>query len=184
MTLTRQCRLFAIGSTLFALGAAPGFAAHAGTGATNVACFAGSSFFTAAAYLQLTRSGPRWTSEWASAATQFVGTVLFNLSTGSAVWVHLVSTEQRFVWSPDAAGSVAFLLSGALGLLAIPPRSRDRWAAWFNMVGCVAFAVSAVAAFVRGTGVTADALLAGAGTFSGAVCFLLAALLLLPRTPQ
>lgn len=118
MTLARQCWLFAIGSAWFAVGTAPGFSAYAGPGATNVACFVGSWFFTTAGFVQLARSGERWSAEWLSAATQFVGTVLFNLSTGSAVWAHLVSTEQRLVWTPDVVGSVAFLVSGALGLVA------------------------------------------------------------------
>jgi ABC-type cobalamin transport system permease subunit len=49
------------------------------------------------------------------------------------------------------------------------------------MAGCVAFAVSAVAAFVRLTGATEDPRLANIGTFIGALCFLAAALLGLPR---
>jgi hypothetical protein len=179
-TLTRQCWLFAVGSTLFAVGTAPGFSAVAGAGATNVACFVGSWFFTTAAALQLTLSGPRWRAEWLSAATQLVGTVLFNVSTGTAVWAHLVSTEQRLVWTPDAVGSLAFLVSGALGVAAVAPRSRDAIAAWVNMAGCVAFGVSAGAAFVRADGITEDALLANSCTFVGAACFLLAALMLLP----
>jgi hypothetical protein len=49
------------------------------------------------------------------------------------------------------------------------------------MVGCVAFGVSALGAFVRKNGVSEDALLANLGTFVGALCFLVAALLVLPR---
>jgi hypothetical protein len=63
-------------------------------------------------------------------------------------------------------------------------RSRDWQAQWVNLVGCVAFGVSALGAWVTESGVTEAALLANAGTFVGfvgAVCLLAAALLVLPR---
>jgi hypothetical protein len=44
--------------------------------------------------------------------------------------------------------------------------------------------VPAVAAFVRKSGTDADAVLANLGTFVGALCFLAAALMLLPRRPR
>jgi peptidoglycan/LPS O-acetylase OafA/YrhL len=125
---------------------------------------------------------------WYSAAVQFVGTLLFNVSTGAAVWAHAVLAERRYVWVPDATGSLFFLISGALAMMAVSAvagllefRSRDWVAGAVNLIGCVAFGVSAVAAFVRTTGVTADEWLANAGTFIGALCFLVAALIELPR---
>ncbi len=189
VTLTRQCWLFAIGSTLFAAGTAPGFASSAGAGAANVLCFIGSWFFTSAAWIQLVRSGPEGSVEWYSAAVQFGGTVLFNVSTGASVWAHAVLAERRLVWAPDATGSLAFLVSAALGIVAVTasvgrwvPTSRDWQAQWINMIGCIAFAASAAGAFVCKTGSTADEVLANLGTFLGALCFLTAALLVLPRT--
>ena len=134
--------------------------------------------------MQLVRSDPEKRLEWLSAATQFAGTVLFNVSTGSAVWAQAVTAERRFVWAPDATGSVAFLVSGVLALSAVgwfAAGSRDGLAAWINMVGCIAFGASALGAFVRPSGATADAVLANLGTFVGALCFLTAALMLLPR---
>ena len=120
---------------------------------------------------------------------QFAGTVLFNVSTGAAVWAHAVTAERRYVWAPDATGSLAFLISGALGMVAVAAtvglielRSRDWIAGAVNLIGCVAFGVSALAAFVRKTGVTADEWLANLGTFIGALCFLVAALVALPRS--
>lgn len=188
VTLTQQCWLFAIGSTLFATGTAPGFASFAGAGAANVLCFVGSWFFTSAAWIQLVRSGPEGSAEWLSAAVQFGGTVLFNVSTGASVWAHAVMAERRLVWAPDATGSLAFLVSAALGIVAVTasvgrwvPTSRDWRAQWINMIGCIAFAASAVGAFVYKTGSTADEALANLGTFLGALCFLTAALLVLPR---
>lgn len=181
-TLTRQCWLFAIGSSFFAVATAPGFPAVAGAGTTNTLCFVGSWFFTTAAWMQLVLSerGIGW---WSS-ATQFAGTLLFNLSTGASVWAHAVLAERRYVWAPDATGSLAFLISGALAVLAVvalSPKSVEWQAAWINLAGCVAFGVSALAAFVRKTGVTVDERLANFGTFVGALCFLVAALMLWPR---
>ncbi len=181
-TLTRQCWLFAIGSSFFAVATAPGFPAVAGAGTTNTLCFVGSWFFTAAAWMQLMLAGRG--VEWWSAATQFAGTLLFNLSTGASVWAHAVLAERRYVWAPDATGSLAFLISGALAVWAVAalsPKSVEWQAAWVNLTGCVAFGVSALAAFVRKTGITVDERLANFGTFVGALCFLVAALMLRPR---
>jgi hypothetical protein len=92
------------------------------------------------------------------------------------------------VWAPDALGSLAFLVSAVLGVIAVTAvvgifelKSRDWQSEWINLLGCVAFGVSALGAFVTGSGVTADAVLANVGTFIGALCFLVAALLVLPR---
>ena len=162
-----------------------------GAGLANVLCFVGSWFFTTAGWMQLVLSGPTKGIGWLSAATQFIGTVLFNISTGSALWAHAVKPERRLVWAPDALGSLAFLISGVLGVIAVTAvvgivqlKSRDWQGEWINMIGCVAFAVSALGAFVSQSGVTADALLANLGTFIGALCFLVAALVMLPRRAQ
>jgi hypothetical protein len=189
VTLARQCRLFAVGSALFALATVPGFAPTAGAAAANGLCFAGSFFFTSAAWLQLVRSRTGSRLDWLSATTQFMGTLLFNVSTGAAVWAHAVTEQRHLVWAPDMTGSLAFLVSGVLGIVAVSatvgylaPRSRDWRAQWVNMIGCLAFGASALGAFVTPHGVTEDALLADTGTFIGALCFLAAALLVLPKT--
>jgi hypothetical protein len=195
--LRRQCWLFAIGSSLFAIGTAPGFATLAGAGATNLLCFIGSWFFTSAALIQLLLSKPSMSRPWEtrsirveflSAATQFVGTLRFNVSTGAALWAHRIPARRHFVWWPDAAGSVAFLVSGALGVVAVTLtvgivrlKSREWLAAWINMLGSIAFGASAVGAFIKRTGVTEDALVANLGTFIGALCFLIAALVMRPK---
>jgi hypothetical protein len=134
---------------------------------------------------------PRLGVGWRSAAAQFAGTLLFNISTGSALWAHAVKPERRLVWAPDVLGSVAFLVSGVLGIVAVTAmvgfielKSRDWQAEWINMIGCVAFGISALGAFVTESGVTEDALLANAGTFIGALCFLVAASLVLPRLTE
>jgi hypothetical protein len=185
--LSRQCWLFVIGSTLFAIATIPGLSAIAGAGLTNLLCFIGSWFFTTAGWMQLVLSRPALRIGWLSAAAQFAGTILFNISTGASLWAHAVKPERRLVWAPDATGSLAFLVSGVLGVLAVTAvvglyemKSRDWQAEWINMIGCVAFGVSALGAFVTKTGIPEDALLANVGTFVGAVCFLVAALLVLP----
>jgi hypothetical protein len=195
--LRRQCWLFAIGSSLFAIGTAPGFAMVGGAGATNLLCFIGSWFFTGAALIQLLLSRPSKSRSWEkpsiraeflSAATQFVGTLRFNVSTGAALWAHRLPARRHFVWWPDATGSVSFLVSGALGVAAVTLtvglvqlKSRDWQAAWINMIGSIAFGASAVGAFITRKGITEDALVANMGTFVGALCFLVAALLTLPK---
>lgn len=169
----------------------PGFPAWAGPGTADALCFVGSWFFSTAALMQLLlteRADRPSPAERSSAAVQFVGTLLFNLSTGAAVLAHAATAERRYVWAPDATGSVAFLLSGVLAMIAVSAtvglvefRSREWLTAAINLAGCVAFGVSAVAAFVRVTGITADERLANLGTFLGALCFLAAALVALPR---
>ena len=168
-----------------------------GAGATNLLCFVGSWFFTGAALIQLLLSRPSKLRslktpttrlEFVSAAIQFVGTARFNVSTGAALWAHRVPTRRRFVWWPDAQGSIAFLASGVLAVLAVTltvgfvaPKSREWLTALINMIGCIAFAASAVGAFITKRVVTEDAPLANVGTFVGALCFLIAALLMLPK---
>ncbi|OBA96531.1 hypothetical protein A5662_17630 [Mycobacteriaceae bacterium 1482268.1] len=190
-TLRRQCWLFAIGSTLFAIATMPGMSPTSGAGLSNLLCFVGSWFFTTAGWMQLVLARPALGAGWFSAAVQLAGTILFNVSTGSALWAHAVKPERRLVWAPDMLGSVAFLASGVLGIVAVTAvvglvelKSRDWQAEWLNMVGCVAFGVSALGAWVTESGVTEDALLANAGTFVGALCFLVAALLVLPPKTQ
>jgi hypothetical protein len=195
--LRRQCWLFAVGSSLFAIATAPGFALVGGAGATNLLCCIGSWFFTSAALIQLWLSTPpmrrSWKklpirAGWLSAATQFVGTLRFNVSTGAALWAHRIPTRRHFVWWPDATGSISFLVSAALGIVAVTVtvglvqwKSREWQAAWINMIGSIAFGASAVGAFITRTGVTEDALVANLGTCIGALCFLVAALLIRPK---
>src|ERR1700733_15421932 len=195
--LRAQCRLFMIGSSLFAIGTAPGFAMLCGADATNLLCFMGSWFFTSAALIQLSLSRPSMSRSWdmpsiraecLSAAIQLFGTLTFNLSTGAALWAERVPARRHFVWWPDAAGSVAFLLSGALGVVAVTRtvglvrvKSRLWLAACASMVGSIAFRAPAAGPLLTRTGSVGDAHLAQTGTFIGALCFLIAALLRLPK---
>ncbi|MEE3851102.1 hypothetical protein VZC37_12210 [Gordonia sp. LSe1-13] len=197
-TPNKQCMGFMIGSALFAAGSAPGLAGMMGASAANLCFFVGAWFFTFAAFIQLVTSGPVTVpvsyspgtmvrAEWLAAATQFVGTLLFNVSTGAALQAHTIAAQKHLVWTPNAEGSVAFLISGFFVLIAYTrsdrawaPNRRDWWSGQINMLGCVAFGVSAVGAYITTSGVTVDALLANLGTFVGALCFFIASLIVYP----
>ena len=92
------------------------------------------------------------------------------------------------VWRPDALGSIAFLVASGLawyevchGWWAWRPHSMGWWITVVNLVGSIAFGVSAVAAYVVPT---TDSLrhveISNLGTFVGALCFLAGAILLCP----
>ncbi|MFZ2512075.1 MAG: hypothetical protein WAW85_13430 [Gordonia sp. (in: high G+C Gram-positive bacteria)] len=201
-TLNKQCWSFIIGSALFAIGSAPGFASAAGALSANLCYFFGAWFFTAAALIQLVRSGSvtvpvdfapgkMFRAEWLAASVQFFGTLLFNVSTTAALAPNTIKGEQHLVWNPDAGGSVAFLLSGGFVLLAFvrsgndffSPRKVDFWAGQVNFLGCIAFGVAAVGGFINSSGSTVDAAMSNWGTFIGALCFLVASAIALPSLP-
>jgi uncharacterized membrane protein len=105
---------------------------------------------------------------------QFAGTIFFNVSTFRALQPGLDSTVyDRLVWSPDALGSICFLVSGVLAYLAVrhlSRRARDWRIAVINLAGCVAFGVSAVAGYVvPSTGSALDLAAANAWTSLGAL---------------
>ena len=76
------------------------------------------------------------------------GAVAFRLRYGSGLAV-VATTETDKLWDPEA---------------------RNWRSTWLNMIGSVAFGISAVGAFVRpSTGELAEATLANLGTFVGAL---------------
>ncbi len=183
----------------FFIGPFPGFVQLVGTGADGVVFFAGSIFFTLAATLEVReatlRRGRRWGRDpsWWSAAVQFVGTLLFNLSTYDAMKDGLSTKEQNhLVWAPDLFGSAAFLISGVLAYrVATGPhllpvrRDRDWTMAAVNLAGCVFFGISAVASYVvPSSGSILDLAAANWTTVLGSACFFVGSLMLLPRSTQ
>ena len=186
---------FAIGSTCFLLGPFPGVIDLVGAEADAWIFFVGSIFFTVAAGLEVRESTVRhgrWApnASWWSAAIQFAGTLLFNLSTFDATRDSLSGQQtDRLVWAPDAFGSVCFLASGVLaywvstgGRLRPVRRDRDWTMAAINLAGCVLFGVSAIASFiVPAEGTILDLAAANLTTALGGLCFLIGALMLLPR---
>jgi len=183
--------LFAIGSTCFLVGPFPGFVELVGSAADGAVFFVGSIFFTSAATLQLVTTGnPGRGLDWWASAVQVAGTIFFNVSTFDALRQGLDTNEyDRLVWAPDAFGSICFLVSGYLAYFAVcgrlfcrPRRSREWWIAAINLLGCVAFGISAVASYViPATGSVLDLARANATTAFGALCFLIGAVLLLPE---
>lgn len=196
--------LFAIGSTLFALGVVPAYANAIGVRADGLTFFVGSVFFTSAGFLQYRsavdavpaerRRGRRvlvWlpdSVDWQATAWQSAGTLAFNVSTAVALGAAVGSDRYRHhVWRPDAVGSVCFLVASTLawfeacqGWAAWRPRSLAWWITLANLAGSVAFGVSAVAAFVQpGTTDLLSAPVSNLGTLIGAVLFLAGAVLLL-----
>lgn len=186
---------FALGSLCFLLGAIPAYANAVGP-IWDAATFAvGAVLFTLAAFVQLALSGrrpPRRDStraawwDWLSAAIQFVGTLLFNVST-VAVLLAAVRNPDRITagWIPDLWGSVAFLLSSILAVMAASRRHElwDRRArTWhgtlLNLVGSIAFMAAAIGAWVvPATGDLFSVRWMNVGTGLGALCFLTAAVL-------
>ncbi len=178
----------------------------------NAIFFAGSIPFTTAAYLQLFQTAnaaefanhdkPASTRRvwfgwrprdigWLSSALQFAGTLLFNLNTFDAMLPGLNWLQQdRAVWLPDFVGSILFLVSGYLAFIetchahwAWKPRSLSWWITFANLLGCVAFMISAVFAFVPPHSPEFNAAsISVTFTLLGAIGFLLGSLLMLPET--
>lgn len=194
--------LFVVGSALFALGvllSLPGVTAavYLSPLVSGVTYVVGAVFFTTAAACQLLlarrdlpASPHRWlplrerTSDWLAAAVQLVGTVLFNVDTVDAVLTLHAHPElqDEVVWTPDAVGSIAFLVSS---VIALAPEVRARrqhhrldrtwWIAALNLAGSILFGISAVAAYVLRDGDLVSLAWTNVGTFLGALCFLVAA---------
>ena len=203
--------LFMIGSLGFALGAMSAYASAVGPTADAVTFFVSSICFTAASFWQLVQSQSpamaatgtarddqrqpvrmlAWLPHdrgWLAAATQFPGTLFFNVTTFWAITVAVSSSQyDKVVWRPDFYGSILFLVSSAFAILALGrllswrPRRLAWWIAWLNMIGSVAFMASAVGAYViPRTDTAVDLTLADRGTLVGAVCFFIGALLAIP----
>jgi hypothetical protein len=202
--------LFAVGSTCFALGAAPRYVDAVGVAADGVTFFVGSLFFTTAAALQYlevanaprTLPGAGFTErrrlvtwephriDWWAAVVQLSGTLLFNVSTFDEMLEHQSTSQaDRLVWTPDAFGSICVLeasghasAEATHSLWSRPPHSMTRLITALNLIGSIAFGASAVASYVvPASDQPRNVTLMNLGTFVGAIAFLIAAVLLLPE---
>ncbi len=205
--------LFSIGSLCFAAGGIASQWAATSRPAIGVTFFVGSIFFTSAGYLQFSetvnvdhRLAPgarhrRWRPasweprriDWLAALVQLIGTLLFNVSTFTALNANLTTHQVNHrVWAPDAFGSVAFLVSSALAFAEVchrwfcfRRRSLSWWIVALNLLGSIAFGVSAVASLVEpSSGEPVSARIANSGTWVGGVCFLIGAVLLMPEAAR
>lgn len=199
---------FAIGSTCFLVGPLPWYVDLVGPAADGVTFFVGSIFFTTAAGLQCLETfnadrGPGGSrgrlrvvafeprrADWWSSVVQIVGTLLFNVTTFRGMSTALDNPDyDRLVWAPDAYGSICFLVAGYLAYLevcggwaCVRQRTLEWKIAAVNLVGCIAFGISAVAAYiVPATGDAIDLAAANGFTALGGLCFLVGAILLLPE---
>jgi hypothetical protein len=202
--------LFALGSSCFTVAAVAAQWASSSRPAIGVTFFVGSLLFTSAAYLQYSEAvnverslepgarRSRWRPaswepqriDWLAASVQLIGTVFFNLSTFAAMKqgldTHQVNTR---VWGPDALGSVCFLISSELAYAEVCHRwvcLKLRSLSWrivsLNLLGSIAFGAAAIASLLEpSSGEPISARIANAGTALGGMCFLLAALALMPE---
>jgi hypothetical protein len=208
--------LFILGSACFVLGSVPAYVSAVGGPVDGVTYVVGSVFFTSASFAQLLQAqSPEttgvdevgqhrparvrfWTWQphdraWLAAATQFPGTLFFNISTVAALTHNATAAEaDRYVWRPDLYGSALFLVASAFGILAVSPHvprlepASVPWRiAWLNMVGSVLFMASALASYVvPSTDEVLSTRVSVAGTLLGAVCFLVGAALMFPAWRQ
>ena len=202
--------LFALGSLCFTVAAIAAQWASVSRPGIGVTFFVGSLLFTSAAYLQYSetvnvehslesrarRSSWRPASweprriDWLAASIQLIGTVFFNLSTFAAM-KHGLDTHQTNarVWGPDALGSICFLLSSELAYAEVCHRwvcLKLRSLSWrivtLNLLGSIAFGAAAIASLLEpASGEPLSARVANGGTAMGGLCFLVAALALMPE---
>ena len=173
-----------VGSACFAVASLPS-ASSVSDKAVGVVYFVGSSFFTTAAFEQLRVARGERMPLWA-AGIQFAGTLFFNVTTFFGMYHHFSTrTSNLLVWSPDALGSVCFLIASVLAEVAvIHAVLLVRRSATLNLVGSVAFGISAVAAYVvPDTDELVNASLAASMTLVGALCFLWASRILVKPPP-
>lgn len=208
--------LFAIGSIHFMIGALaanwPGaFPSVLRDGAVlGKVFFAGSIFFTLAAWLQwleaLNRdvadafgdsgSGWKWFGwrprnlGYLACLIQLLGTILFNFNTADAMIPDLSWLRQdALIWLPNMIGSICFLFASYLaymevsnGFFSFAPRSVSWWITVVNMAGSIAFQLSALESVVGPDGIAPHLLFwSTLWTAIGAFCFLLGAYLLIPE---
>ena len=175
--------LFMIGSACFAIASLPA-ASSVSAVAVGITYFVGSLFFTTAAFEQLRVARGTGEEVWA-AGIQFVGTLLFNVSTFTGMTDALNGRGDLLVWPSDAVGSACFLVSSVLAEIAVwgalVPARRS---ATLNLIGSIAFGISAAAAYViPNTDEVLNASLATSGTLVGALCFYWAARVLVKPPP-
>jgi hypothetical protein len=195
MTRRRWMALaFALGSTCFLVGPFPGYVQLVGESADAITFFVGSILFTTGGALQSWLAWPGrherddGRAAWWASIVQSAGTLFFNVTTFQAMHTALTSPDyDELVWLPDWRGSICFLVSGAIAYRASP---RGPWRGWLpvrdgdgwwqpsvNLLGCVFFGISAVAAYVvPSTGSMVDTAAANLNTSLGAACFLSCAL--------
>jgi hypothetical protein len=203
--------LFSVGSLCFALGALPAYLDRVSPRVDGLTFFLGSLFFTGAAYLSFLEvvnspsavepepagrnpfrvAGWRPRSiDWWATAIQLLGTLYFNVMTLRALnenWS--VAEENRLVWRPDVIGSICFLVASYLAWAEVCHNlgrlkfdELSWWIVVLNLLGSVFFGISAIGGYTSpDTGDVTNLRWDNGGTFAGAVCFLIASVMLIPE---
>ncbi len=170
---------FALGGSLFALGAVFAQQDVGSLVTVNVTYLVGGFFFSLGGYVSILLAPPHQ-RQWHSAVVLFVGTLLFALSLVAAFAQGLTPRQSNgWIWFPDILGCVCFLVSGHLAMLEVGgghirvrPRVVDWWVVAVNQLGSILFFLAGIAAFTRpATSHEVDVGLVNWGTFAGAVCF-------------
>jgi len=127
---------------------------------------------------------------YSASLIQFIGTLLFNLNTGDAMLSQLTWLEEEIlIWTPDVIGSICFLVSSYLALVevshrfwSVQPEQLSWWIVMINLLGSIAFMLSAVFSFLPPSGRGAEWLWgANFYTLLGAMCFFVASYLMIPE---
>jgi hypothetical protein len=125
-----------------------------------------------------------------AALVQRAGTVFFNFNTADAMIAGLGwEGEDLLVWTPNMLGCICFLVASYLALVEVShagwsfqPRDISWWIAVINLVGSIAFQVSALYSFVGPGAPEASSLWwASIMTLLGAACFFVGAYLMIPE---
>ena len=169
----------------------------------------GAVFFTLAALLQLLQSmknglehgfsgvfpfrllRSRDLGYWAC-LIQFAGTLFFNMNTVDALLIGLSPIEQDvFIWTPNLAGSICFLMASQLAVMEYShgfarwaPGDISWWIVYINLLGSILFGISVGGSFVLANGHVLAASIANLSTLAGAVCFFVAAYLMIPEAQE
>lgn len=125
-----------------------------------------------------------------ASAVQLVGTVMFNFNTADAMISGLSwKAEDLLIWTPNMLGCVCFLIASYLayaevsqGAASFAPRSVSWWIAVVNLLGSVAFQISALYSIAGPEPAAPGSLFfASFYTAAGGVCFFIGAYLMIPE---
>ena len=178
--------LFMIGSALFAVGCVLYLGAVEHELILDSIFFAGSIFFTSAAYCQFHQTINANKVVFYSSLSQLIGTLMFNINTFDAFFNLGWIEQDLLVWTPNIIGSVMFQISGCLAMKDLCKRwwcwniqSVEWWIGVINFSGCVAFLISAALSFAMPALISPIfAIWAVVFTLFGACCFFLGAFLM------
>jgi hypothetical protein len=125
-----------------------------------------------------------------ASVVQLFGTVMFNFNTADALITGMSwEEEDLLVWTPNMLGCACFLVASYLAYaevshaaVSFAPRSVSWWIAVVNLLGSVAFQISALYAFVGSTPAAVGTLYrASFYTAAGGMCFLVGSYLMIPE---